>query len=516
MNTTTASDVGMRIARRLADTLGPRRYAMWFEQSAQLDYDEPEPGADGNHDAVCHDNDDDAAGGTLRVAAANQFVADRIGRDFEPALRDAAQQELGRRVALRIEIAPERFAVAASTQAAGTQPTAASATTPAARTAAPVTARTKPQAARDTHAHTTRLRGLRHRLEDFIVGPSNQLAYAAAERLANDDVESADAGAPLFLHGGCGLGKTHLLQGICRRVLEHRPEARVLYTTGEQFTNEYITAVRTNKLERFRKWIRRLDVLAVDDVHFIANKQATQQEFLHSFDQIELGGARVVLASDSHPKLIEQFSEALISRCVRGLVVPIKPPDARTRTRLVQALAERRELHLASAGARALGQQCHGSVREIEGALTKLQALVALAKHNGQRIAEPINAGLVQQLLDQDAGTSPRTPVRFESVLEAVTDALGVSAQQVRGRGRHRMVVLARSLTIYLAREMTSMSYPEIAAALGRDNHSTVITAAQRLGRQLQGDAPVALPAHLDGETLSELTDRIRRQLRRG
>ncbi len=102
-----------------------------------------------------------------------------------------------------------------------------------------------------------------------------------------------------------------------------------LYTTGEQFTNEYITAVRTNKLERFRKWIRSLDLLAVDDIHFIANKQATQQEFLHSFDQIELGGRQLVLASDSHPKLIKQFSDALVSRCVRGLVVPIKPPDTK-------------------------------------------------------------------------------------------------------------------------------------------------------------------------------------------
>lgn len=473
---------------------------MWFDQSAQFDYDDNDPA-------------DPAGPGTLRVAVPNRFIADGIDRHFHDALEEAAQQEIGERVHLDVQIAPERFTIAAPADDAfesiDAHPTDPRPARSAARLQRPGVRVGRPAAPRTSQ--TTALRGLRHRLDEFIVGPSNQLAFAAAQRLADDETET---GAPLFIHGGCGLGKTHLLQGICRHVLEQHPDARVLYTTGEQFTNEYITAVRSNKLERFRKWIRGLDLLAVDDVHFIANKQATQQEFLHSFDQIELSGARVALASDSHPKLIEQFSEALVSRCVRGLVVPVKPPDPKTRARLVQVLAERRSLHLSPQAAQAIGQQSQGSVREIEGALTKLHALVTLSRQNGERVAEPIGRQFVQQLLDVDASHAPRAPIRFEHLLEAVCQELGVTSEQVLGRGRHRIVVLARSLTVHLARQLTSMSYPEIAAALGRDNHSTVITAAQRITRQLKSDAPTALPPHLDGETLPDLVDRLKRQIK--
>ena len=471
---------------------------MWFDRSARFDYDDSETGC-----------------ATLRIAVPNRFIADGIDRYFHDALEAAAQQEIGQSVNLNLEIAPERFTAASHEQRVPTDSVIRSGAS--AGQAATGSGDTLSRAAGGVPRHapnasrTSTLGTLRHSLDEFIVGPSNQLAYAAAQRLADDE---AEAGAPLFIHGGCGLGKTHLLQGICRRILEHHPEFQVLYTTGEQFTNQYITAVRTNKLDGFRRWIRGLDLLAVDDVHFIANKQATQQEFLHSFDQIELAGARVVLASDSHPKLIEQFSEALVSRCVRGLVVPVKPPDARTRTRLVQVLAERRSLRLASEAAQAIGRQAHGSVRDLEGALTKLQALVALAQQNGERLSEPIGRRLVQQLLDVEAAHAPRGPVRFEQVLETVSRELGIETEQVLGRGRHRMVVLARSLTIHLARRLTSMSYPEIAAALGRSNHSTVITAAQRIARQIKSDPPATLPAHFDGETLPELTERLECQIR--
>ena len=503
MNTTTASDIGARIASRLADSLGPRRYAMWFDQSAQFDYE------DGHAD-----------GGTLHVDVPNRFIADGIDRHFHHALRNAANEELGPDVALHVRISPERFngsrdaTVAADNGHDGASEVA---TPPKSPDRPGDDALRLPRVqitGAQTQHHSTALRRLRHQLDSFVVGPSNQLAYAAAQRIADDET---DAAHPLFIHGGCGLGKTHLLQGICRRWLEHHPDANVLYTTGEQFTNEYITAVRTNKLERFRKWIRGLDLLAVDDVHFIANKQATQQEFLHSFDQIELCGARVVLASDSHPKLIKQFSEALVSRCVRGMVVPIKPPDARTRTRLVLALAERRNLNLATAAARTLGQQAHGSVREIEGTLTKLQALIAVARQNGQRIEEPIGHTLIHQLTDAEAAQdAPRRPVQFQSVLDAVATELAVSRQQILGRGRHRLVVLARALTVYLTRRLTAMSYPELATALGRSNHSTVITAAQRMQKQIDANDTLTTPPHLAGEPVQEVIERLTRQITRG
>ncbi|MEX0886072.1 MAG: DnaA/Hda family protein [Phycisphaeraceae bacterium] len=471
VNTATDSDIVARVSDRLAAALGPRPYAMWFEQSAQFVVDEPER--------------------ALRVHVPSRFIADRITRHYEPALRDAAEQELGEAASVEVRVDADRFARSAgSTEAAHAPPRSAA--------VGPVAPRRRPSR-------------LRHCLDSFVVGPSNELAYAAAARLADED---AEAGHPVFLHGGCGLGKTHLLQGVCRRLLERMPDARVHYTTGEQFTNDYITAVRANRLDQFRKRTRQLDLLAVDDIHFIANKQATQQEFLHSFDQIELGGARVVLASDSHPKLIEQFSEALISRCVRGLVVRIAPPDAPTRRRLVDALAQRRGLVLHESAAQALAQRCAGSVREIEGTLTKLQALMTLARHSGQRAGEPIGHAMIDHLLASDAAMPAPQPLAFEHVVEAVTERLGVTRQQVMGRSRHKLVVLARSVTIYLARALTPLSYPEIARAMGRKNHSTVITACQRVQRQLGQADPAPLPPTLNTATLSDLLDELTRALR--
>lgn len=463
---TSPNDVNTRLAGHLADTLGTRRYELWFKRSARFAF-------------IGDDN-------TLRVTVPNRFVADWIERNFGPQLDDAAHAVIGPAVRVDLRIDPEGF-----------EPP--SARPGAERSEAPDSPPARPAPALPRHAQPHP--ALRHKLDDFIVGPSNQLAHAAAARLVEDHHGPSH---PVFLHGGCGLGKTHLLQGVCTRMLERNPHARVHYTTGEQFTNDYITAVRTNKLDAFRRRIRSLDLLAVDDVHFIANKQATQQEFLHSFDQIELGGARVILASDCHPKLIKQFSEALISRCVRGLVVQVHRPDAETRLKLVEALAQRRGLRLQPGVAQVLADRCEGSVREIEGMLTKLSALAALGSASSPGLAAPrvgastpmpIGHALLRRLFDADGFPSsrPRRPVRFATILDTVCTELGVARQQVLGSGRHKHVVLARSMTIHLARQLTSMSYPEIAAAMDRPNHSTIITAAQRVQKQLEEDAPLLL-----------------------
>jgi len=283
----------------------------------------------------------------------------------------------------------------------------------------------------------------------------------------------------------------------------------VHYTTGEQFTNDYITAVRTNSLDAFRRKIRRLDLLAVDDVHFIANKEKTQQEFLHCFNEIELAGARVVMVSDSHPKLIKQFSDALASRCVRGMVVRIDQPDAETRLRLVEALAERRGLAMPQSVAQTIADRCTGSVRDIEGLLNKLQALTLLQRSSRPSVAAIGHSLLDQLFKDQPAG-APRKPVRFQTILDAVCELFALSPEQVTGRLRKRHVVIARSLLILLAYDMTGMSYPEIAAAMGRPNHSTIITAAQRIRKQLAANETMILSGFSEPVRLSSLLERLK------
>ncbi|MCC7192161.1 MAG: ATP-binding protein [Phycisphaeraceae bacterium] len=495
--TTTSSDVSLcppsairnttehlceRIAQRLSSAIGQRRYSMWFDRTARIGL------SDDEH--------------RLEVAVPNKFVADWIGRNFEGDLRHAAHQELGRDIDVRIEVMPALFAdfrqPAAATPpdtAALTEITQPTRVRPPFTTAAPLPT---PNAA------------FRHRLETFIVGPSNELAFAAAQRLLDDDHSSH----PLFLHGGCGLGKTHLLQGVCCRLLDRNPQAKVLYTTGEQFTNEFLAAMRANKLEAFRRKIRQLDLLAVDDVHFLANKAATQQEFLHSFDAIEMGGARVMLASDSHPKLIRQFSDALVNRCVRGMVVEIKPPDTTTRARIVRALVQRRGLCLLETVIDVLASRCVGSVREIEGTLAKLHALASLAQQREGGVAEPIGHTIVNHLFDADLQT-PRRIIRFDNVLGVVAQETGVSKAQILANGRQASAVLARSLVIYLTRQMTTMSYPEIASAMGRKNHSTVITAAQRVEKQVSEGVRVTVPATMEQAELSDLVQRLRHAVMR-
>lgn len=368
---------------------------------------------------------------------------------------------------------------------------------------------------------------LRYKLEDFVVGSCNQLAYAAALRVVEAPDEALAGVSPLFIHGGVGLGKTHLLQGICRRMLDRQPHARMLYTTGEQFTNEFLTAVRSGKIDGFRQRIRKLDLLAVDDVHFIANKTATQQEFLHSFNAIELAGARIVLASDQHPKLIAQFSEALVNRCVRGMVVQVQPPDTATRMKIVQTLAQRRGIPMLESVVAVVASKCPGSVRELEGTLTRLQAMATLVQEHrpGSAAEAPaslrgtVGHTLVNRAFAEDLQADRAKPVRVDAILHHVATRLNIDKQRVLRGDRHRLTVLARAMVVHLARQLTPLSYPEIAQALKSASHSSVIAAEQRIIKQIQEHHPIVftnaatgLPENLPvGEVLEQVRHALRR-----
>ena len=536
MSNTSSHAVTARIAERLATEVGQHRFSMWFDRSARLNY----------HDEAHR----------LDVAVPNRVVADWIDRNFREQLCRVAREEVGQTVALCVSIEPQAFGVVAvpmvsDLEKSSRQERSESAVDsrnlmPASTAIASTRSHdggptSKPRSSRrpvsrETSDKTDRRDGadrLRYTLDDFVVGPSNELAYNAAHQLVEDQHGSVN---PLFIHGGVGLGKTHLLQGICRLFKEKNPEARILYTTGEKFTNEYLASMGARTQDQFRQRIRRLDLLAIDDVHFLAGKEKTQQEFMHSFDEIDLGGARVVMASDNAPKQIKQFSAALISRCVRGLVVEVKSPDTTTRVKIVRALAERRGLTLLESVLAVLASRCQGSVREIEGTLAKLHALANLtdgrfagsdvtALLEGRAAGEmqipgagpaPIGHALVNRLLD-----SQHEPVRrrvtFERILDVVCEQLQVSKAQVLGAQRVKAIVLARSLVIFLARQMTTMSYPEISTALNKNSHSTIIAADRRITEQLTDNTPLATgnPASTELVPLSELVDRLRQMILR-
>jgi chromosomal replication initiator protein len=462
----------------------------------------------------------------LEVHAPSKFMTDLVARRFGAALREALDAAVGASAAIRYVVdEPRQQAPAAPAPAA------------------PVPAQAEPARAprRSTHSAGSAPNPAWHRLEDFVVGASNRLAYEAAVRVAEGTLGVRSG--PLFIHGACGLGKTHLLQGIARRFLERHPGATVRYTTGEAFTNEFIAAVSQGRAmgargargDAFRRAYRDVDLLCVDDVHFLANKTATQTELLHTFDAIDSGmaasgrGTRIVIASDAHPRAVHRFSEALVSRFLSGLVVRLDPPDAELCERIVAALAARRGLPMDAHAARAIAEHAavlatsfrgaaqaaapgyapFTSVRELEGLVTRVEACWRL---DAAPDAPPITRVTVDRALSGLAGGSSggaRRPIRCEQIIATVCHQLGVEQTDFTGRGRHPRVVLARSVVAVLARRLTTLSFPEIARAMGRPNHSTIITAYQRLTRRMEAGEACGLDGHFADLTLAQLVDRL-------
>lgn len=469
------------ILERLAREVGPGQIERYFDGQARITLTD----------------------GTLRVTAASGFLSDLLQRRFGDQIRRAAN---GR--AQQVEFAVDRGAFEASR---------------------PAPARPVPRPPARATPIVRAPEAQRYRFDTFLVGRSNRLACSACQRVAEDDTPVP----PIFLHGSCGLGKTHLLRACTARFLERRPGATVRYTTGEQFTNEFIQAVRTGKVDAFRRIYRRVDLLCLDDVHFFSNKDATQAELLHTLDAVSLDGARLVLASDEHPKEIAKLHERLVSRFMAGAVVKLELPDAELRGRLVRHLAIRRGLDLDDAAADLVAERSArsvgslggfgGSVREIEGLLNQVDAVARLLPELGRQDGT-IGLVLVRKALGLDESSAPapaaparlRRPVSAENIIGEICRELGVDLHDFMGKGRHKRVVLARSLVASISRRLTTMSFPEIARAMGRSNHSTVITAQKRLDRQVAEDAGRPLSGEVAGayagSTLREVYEAMLRK----
>lgn len=436
----------------------------------------------------------------VRVLAASDFAAERLSRRFGADVREAALEALGddsRPVTIVARPAGEP-------RSPGSIQTAAAA--PARRDAdrAPASNRRRRPA-------PSQRGDIDRTLETFVVGACNELAYRAAVALA--DPEHAAGLGVLFLHGDCGVGKTHLLKGLAERFARLNPGARVLYTTGEAFTNAYLTALKRGEVDAFRARHRGLDLLCLDDVHFLANKTHTQTEFLHTFDQMDLNGARVAVASDDAPAKIGRFSRELVSRFSAGVVAEMRTPDAATRPRLVAALAKRSGLALTEDAARVIAERCPGSAREIDGVVKKLHAVCTLLPM-GRSFGPMLDAGAVRAALGPGFAPRPMKPVRVEAIVEITADALGVTVPEMLGATRRRRVVVARSMASHLARKIAGRSFQEIAEALGRPTHSTVFTACRRVEEKIAAREAVDAGPDLAVSNWAELEIEIEGRLR--
>jgi chromosomal replication initiator protein len=493
------TNIATRLSRKVAEHIGTHKYDMWFHE-AQLHVD----------------------GAQVIINTPSSYAARWIETHFGAAVRSIAREELGEQATITIRPLPGRHAT--QPDSSPSPEACAARAGDDARTNNPPGSPAPPD---PPSARTPPRTDRRHwpRLDDFVTGSCNRLAYTAVRRLS----ESPDAMglSPLFIHGGCGLGKTHLLQSCCREA-EARSgrRAAVRYVTAEQFTNEYIASVRSSQLERFRKRYRSLDVLAIDDVHFLASKVKTQQEFLHTIDEIGFNGSRIVLASDNHPQKIKSFRQALVSRFLSGMVAQIDMPDYETRLALTRHLAAQRGITLSDGAVDMIAQHCVGSVREILGAISKLSAMTMVMQDHAPRptgsdegapaAGSPvcIDGALTQRLI-ANGHAAPRRPIRVDDVLTVVLEELAVPRRDLLGSTRQHQVVLARGLVAFLARELTTHSYPEIARAMGRSHHSTVHTASTRLTRQLEQNASCVLPGEDQPRPLREVLERLRLAIRR-
>ena len=496
-----------RLAAAIERRVGRQRFDVWFVKSTRLRLSTT------------------GAGESLTIVTPNDFVRDWVNKHFAKAVSEAVGEVMGWSLPVRHEIDARPFEGGESKHGgdptlftpAATQEAAPARTVPAGDPFAgrlPIPPVTPAQVGRPaaaptlTHAQPSTAGGysrLRHTLDSFVVGAGNEVAYECCRTVAE---KPGTAYNPLFIHGPVGLGKTHLLQGLCREYAKLHPTGRWAYLTGEEFTNDFITAVRTNKVDAFRRRMRDLDLLVIDDVHFLGGKRATQEEFLHTFNAVEAMGKHVVIASDAHPKTIASFGESLINRFVSGMVVRVDPPNQQMRQTLLAKLAEREGLEMGEEALAWVARRVTQNVRELEGAMTRIAAHVRLAGRKADvQLASEVLHDLDRQMAQ---------PLRPEPIFESVCEFFGLERRELMSGRRQRTISLARSVAMYLTRKCTNLSYPEIANRMGKRNHSTVISACRRIEAAVERNDPVGWTGSTGDrrEPAAELVQRLEEQAR--
>ena len=319
----------------------------------------------------------------------------------------------------------------------------------------------------------------RYTFDSFIVGTSNRLAHAASLAVAE---HPAMAYNPLFLYGGVGLGKTHLLHAVGNLALDTNPDVNVLYVSSETFTNDLITGIRRQNTEDFRSRYRNIDILLVDDIQFIAGKEGTQEEFFHTFNTLHGAGKQIVMSSDKPPKAIVTLAERLRSRFEGGLIVDVQSPDIETRTAILRAKGESLNVHVPNDVIDFVAHRIQSNIRELEGSLNRV---VAFANLNRQPITVDIAAAALSELLD----TSRRQRISNEAIVDAVSKFYGVDIKILKGRGRSRNIVVPRQVAMYLIREETDASLMEIGGELGGRDHTTILHGCDKIATELNTDS---------------------------
>jgi chromosomal replication initiator protein len=313
--------------------------------------------------------------------------------------------------------------------------------------------------------------------DDFVRGPSNQFAHAAALSVAGQPGRSYN---PLFIYGDAGLGKTHLLQAIKHYVEENYRDYVVRYVTSETFLNEFIDSIRNNTSAEFKRRYREVDVLLVDDIQFLENRKETQEEFFHTFNALHEGRRQLVLSSDRPPDAISTLENRLRSRFKMGLITDIQPPDLETRLAVLQKKAEGEPIPVPDEVLEFIATNITDNIRELEGALNRVSALAKLHKR-------PVNVEEAERHLHDILGDRQPRPITPEVILDATAEMFGFTVEEIKGKSRQRPLVTSRQIAMYVFRDLTDLSYPAIAREFGGRDHTTVIHAVEKI-KALMGE----------------------------
>jgi chromosomal replication initiator protein len=310
----------------------------------------------------------------------------------------------------------------------------------------------------------------RYTFDSFVVGGSNQFAHAAAQAVADQPSKSYN---PLFLYGGVGLGKTHLMQAIGHTLKKRNPALRLTYVSAEKFTNEVIASLRFDRMSSFRDRFRTMDVLMVDDIQFIATRERTQEEFFHTFNALYDQQKQIVISSDCPPKEISAIEERLRSRFEWGLIADIQPPDLETKIAILQKKAESERVRLADEVAEYIARSIKSNVRELEGALIRLIAFASLT-------GAEVNLGTAQQVLKNIIEIQEKK-VTIEQIQKRVGEHFGLRAQDLKVRSNSKVIAFPRQVAMFLVKQLTSASLPEIGRQFGGKHHTTVLHSIHKI-----------------------------------
>ncbi|HZQ52760.1 MAG TPA: chromosomal replication initiator protein DnaA [Bryobacteraceae bacterium] len=432
-------DVWEQIKAWLAGKLSPGAYQNWISQTALAGFHE----------------------GELTVRVSNEITEAWIRQEYTPLIRTAIQE-------LNLPIRKVLYEVQAMHAMAAA----------AGETAGPATGTNgRSYPAELVFENTATWLNPRLTFETYVVGSSNQLAHAAAQAVAKMPSRSYN---PLFIYGGVGIGKTHLMHAIGRSLLDNFTGLNVVYTSSERFMNEMITSIKLDRMPLFHRHYRSADVLLVDDIQIIAGKERTQEEFFHTFNELYDHQKQIVISSDSAPNQLPGLVERLRSRFEWGLLVDVQPPDLETKMAILDKKAESEGVILPQDVRIFIATKTKSNVRELEGALTKL---IAVSSVTGQ----PITLAMAQQTL-KHLNTAPERKISMESVLRAVGERFSLQPAQLKMKSNTRQIAYPRQIAMYLVKELTHASLPEIGRYFGGKHHTTVLHSIQKIEEERQRD----------------------------